>query len=111
MDPTLISFIVNAIIYGLGFYAGRQYMIKTYARLMVEDTEGMIEHLKNVQKIKIVEDEDNFTEVLVEHRDNSYYVYNKATSLFLGQGKSIDEAMQIVTERYPNQAFMYEETN
>lgn len=111
MSPEIVFFIVDVIMYTLGFYAGRKYMINRYAKIMSEDTDNMIEHLKNIQKIKMLEDESSQTEVVVEQHNNSYFVYNKETHLFLGQGTSVDEAMKIVTDRYPNQVFFYEETN
>lgn len=111
MSPEIISFIVNLIIYALGFYAGRKSMMNIYARIMTEDTDSMIEHLKRIQQIKMLEDVENQTEVVVEERDNGFFVYNKETHLFLGQGNSIEEAMKIATDRFPNQIFFYEEAN
>lgn len=110
MNPELISFLTNLVIFCVGFYAGRNFMIKIYSQMMVDDTERMIEHLQNIQKIKDI-DEDDETEVVVEQHNDRFYVYNKVTHLFLGQGHSIDEAMKIVSERFPDQIFVYEETN
>lgn len=110
MNDTFISFLIYTVVYWGGFFVGRHFLMKQFSRIMADDTESMIEHLYEIQRIKEQFNDDQ-TEVIIEHHNNSYFVYNKTTSLFLGQGSSIDEAMEIVTNRFPDRVFFYEETH
>ena len=90
--------IINFWSYQRGWKAGQQHMIHK----MASDPDTMLEAF---QKIKAIEIADSATEVEVELNNNLYYIYNKETKLFLGQGSSLEDAMQIVCERFPNQSF------
>ena len=90
--------IINFWSYYRGWQAGQQNMIHK----MADNPDIMLEAF---QKIKDLEIEEEATEVEVETNNNLFYIYNKETKLFLGQGTSLEDAMQIVCERFPNQAF------
>ena len=111
MSPEFISFIFFVIIYGIGFYSGRRYMIQKFTNMMHEQTDEMIIRLQMIKQLDDMDEEEIQTEVVVEQHNDSYFVYNKSTKMFLGQGPSVDEAMTAVIKRFPGQAFFYEEAN
>lgn len=106
MSLELFNFLFVIAFYWLGFFIGRYYMTRRFTQIMVDNPEGMIKQLKEIQQIKknFDEDEDGI-DVVVEQRNDLYYVYNKATQCFLGQGHSVDEAMEVVYQRYPDKEF------
>ena len=93
-----------------GFLIGRTHMMRIYAQIMADDPDSMIAHLHRIKEIKEVQDQEQIEVIIEQHKDN-FFVYNKQTKLFLGQGSTIDNAMQTVAERFPDQVFCHEETN
>lgn len=102
----IIEFVVAWI---FGFHIGTNLMRDRMKRNISENPDELI---ASIQQIKQLSEEVNEMkegiEVVVEQHNNRFFVYNKSSHLFLGQGESIDDAMKTVTERFPNQVFMYE---
>ena len=77
---------------------------------IVDDPDRIIEIIQEIKRKNAEFEEDsNATEVVIEQHNDRFFVYNKSTNLFLGQGSSVDEAMDVVVQRFPTQVFVYDE--
>ena len=45
------------------------------------------------------------TEIIIENHNGNFFVYNKKTNQFLGQGLSHELALGVVKERFPSMEF------
>lgn len=97
----ILSFLVIYLAYKQGWRDRERHMIRN----MAENPDIMLEAL---QKVKELERKD-MTEVVVEEDGPQFFVYNKQTHQFLGQGPSVDDAMMVVCERFPDQYFIIEQ--
>ncbi len=105
----ILTIICNIAVWFSGYMLG---VMRTKQQLAMNIIENPDRIMAIVQQIKdaneAVEQDENLTEVTIEQHNDRFFVYNKETSLFLGQGTSVDDAMKVVTERFPNNMFVYE---
>lgn len=104
----LFAFAIFLPSYLLGVNHARKSLFKN----ITEDPDriiGIINQIKSIQEAG--EELPDSTEVYFEQHNDQFFVYNKATNLYLGQGSNIDDAMKTVTARFPTQQFFYEETD
>lgn len=94
----VVLLVLNFIAYKRGWSDGQKTMI----RKMAENPDTMMDAFKQIKELEIAE---SATEVEVESHNDSVYIYNKETKLFLGQGIDLDDAMKTVCERFPDKAF------
>lgn len=101
--------ILLVAVYWVGFFIGQFFLKRHIANNIAEDPDRVINAIKQIKDIQDEMDDLNEpTEVLIEQHKDSFFVYNKQTSLFLGQGNSVDDAMKVVTERFPHTMFVYD---
>lgn len=100
------AFLINvAVVFVLNFWSykkGWRDRERSMIHNMAANPDVMLEALNKVKELDIAE---SATEVEVEVNDNCFYIYNKESKLFLGQGPSLDDAMETVCHRFPDQAF------
>lgn len=94
----VILLVINFWSYKRGWRDGQKNMISK----MAENPDVMLSAFKQIKELEIAE---SATEVEAEKHNNLVYIYNKETKLFLGQGHDLDDAMRVVCERFPDQAF------
>lgn len=110
MSYVVITFLVNIAIWGLGYFTGVMRARHQMSARIVEDPDRILGIINKIKQENEKFNEENFpTEILIEERDSRFFVYNKETSLFLGQGDSIDDAMDTVCKRFPNIVFVHED--
>lgn len=98
--------ILQLVSFFMGFFIGQHFLKKEVARNIVDDPDKFINAIHDIKCLQNVLDED-LTEVTVENHIDSFYIYDKETSLFLGQGSTLEDAMTAVTDRFPNTKFVY----
>jgi hypothetical protein len=97
------------LIFVFGYMAGWFRASKHILDRMLEKPETMVELLKKYQTAK---EADNDTETLTDVREievqnekGSFYLYAKDNGEFLGQGTTLDQALEVVRQRFPGQNF------
>lgn len=96
----IINFVLCFTLYKLGWKNKEKQM----AKVISDDPDNMIAFCRMIKQMQEQEDhEENggaIIEVTVEKLSNQYYVYDKVTNNFLGQGSTIESAMEVVTTRF-----------
>jgi hypothetical protein len=104
------QFIIYAIIFAAGWIANHM-MFKYH---MHENPEKMLELVEQLKQIKETNDKQKFRDkepdviVRVEHYGTLTYLFDKTSDQFLGQGLTIDEAMEKAVKRFPDTKFLVE---
>lgn len=93
-----------------GYFLGVINTKRHFAKMILDDPDRIIGIINQTKSIR----DDNSPllhgiKIYVEEHNDQFYVYNKSTNLFLGQGPSFDDAIETVARRFPNQQFFYEE--
>jgi hypothetical protein len=100
-----ILYIVLVFIVGyfMGWFRASKHMLDR----MLSKPESMIELL---EKYKAVKEEDSsevsgVREIEIQKENNAFYLYAKDNGEFLGQGTTLDQALEVVKQRFPEQNF------
>lgn len=103
--------IVSGVIAMIGAWAGWHARGIVMMAMFSEHPEHIIEIL---QKIKKINDEENVTakvvkaigvEVEPELVNGVWYAYSKDSNQFVGQGTTIEEALEQAKQRFPGKSF------
>jgi hypothetical protein len=100
-----------AMVFVFGYVAGWLGHARSLLNKLLQDPDEMIrilnEYKKEQSKIQIIEREDATParEIEVEQQNGVFYLYAKDNGQFLAQAPSLDEALKIVEQRFPNQSF------
>lgn len=104
MEDNLLIYIILS--FAFGYWLSHFFMI----RRILKNPQGMIELLKRYQESddevkKIQNSEGSAIEVEVVKEQNSYYLYSKFDNQFLGQGHTLEDALDNTRKRFPNKSF------
>ena len=96
------------LIFITGFIFGWIKASKSMLDRILEKPETMMELLKKYKDSK--DDVDSISangirEIEVQNEKGSFYLYAKDNGEFLGQGNTLEEALEIVRKRFPGQNF------
>lgn len=105
MDILLI-FLIFVAGYAAGWFRASKHLLDR----MLEKPEIMMQLLKKYKEAKDeVDTEDtgavSVREIEIQKENNSFYLYAKDNGEFLGQGTTLDQALEVVKQRFPNQNF------
>jgi hypothetical protein len=107
MDILLI-FLIFVAGYAAGWFRASKHMLDR----MLEKPEVVMELLKKYKAAKDeVDAEDAGTastavrEIEIQKENSSFYLYAKDNGEFLGQGSTLDQALETVKQRFPGQNF------
>lgn len=104
------QFIIYATIFACGWIANH-FMFKYNMTENPEKMREMIEELKEIKKnndlIKF-QTKDPDVIIRVEHYGSLTYLFNKDSDQFLGQGLTVDEALEKASVRFPDTKFLIE---
>ena len=101
----MVMFFLNVSIFFAAFFLGCLYKNRQIINKMIANPDAFIVMMHDLKKMLEVEEDIANTEVHIEQVGQHFYIYNKTTNQFLGQGRSIDEAMTVVIDRFPNMNF------
>ena len=105
----MVLLFLLAVCFASGYLYGQYILKQRMTQRLSDDPDGIISMIMKIkEKNEEIEKIGEPVEVVIEESNNSYFVYNKETKLFLGQGPTVDDAMKIVTERFPSSVFVYE---
>ena len=100
-----ILYIVLVFIVGyfMGWFRASKHMLDR----ILSKPESMIELL---EKYKAAKKEDSVVsdarEIEIQQENSVLYLYAKDNGEFLGQGKTLDQALEVVEQRFPEQNFV-----
>jgi len=106
MDILLI-FLIFVVGYAAGWFRASKYMLDR----MLEKPDAVMELLKKYKAAKDeVDAEDVGTalvvrEIEIQKENSAFYLYAKDNGEFLGQGTTLDQALEVVKQRFPEQNF------
>lgn len=103
MDLIFIFFVfISGIVIGWSANA------RAITRKLLDDPERMIKILTEYKAVKAadsVRSEEDVRSIKVERHGESLYLFTKDTDEFLGQGKTLQEALDNVSSRFPGKNF------
>lgn len=106
MDIVLL-FLIFVAGYAAGWFRASKHMLDR----MLEKPDVVMQLLK---KYKVAKDEEesnkdiassSVREIEVQKENNSFYLFAKDNGEFLGQGTTLDQALEVVKQRFPGQNF------
>lgn len=95
------------LVFIVGYFVGWFRSSKSMLDRILAKPESMIELL---EKYKTAKEDDNtvvsdIREIEVHNENGSFYLYAKDNGEFLGQGASIEDALEAVRKRFPGKNF------
>jgi hypothetical protein len=107
MELSLLTIVITIVVV---FIAGSIVGWLTHARgvllNMLEDPDHMIKLLTDYKNNPDRESTDeNAHEITVEQDNGMFYLYEKSNKQFLGQGTTLEIALEEVAKRFPDGAF------
>lgn len=111
MEAILDIFIICAVMIGIGFWFGWHFRGITMMAMFSDDPQKVIDILERIKKIN---EEERLsakllkavgTEVEPELVNGQWYAYTKDTNQFVGQGSTIQEALDQAKTRFPGKTF------
>ncbi len=110
MSEILIMVAVNIFCFWAGYRLGlRVAVVRMIASILKDPTElqnAIKEYSKAVAQEQAQTQRQGVRELRVELHGGHYYLYAKDTDEFLGQGSTLEAAMDLVAQRYPGVEFM-----
>jgi hypothetical protein len=99
-----------ALVFGLGFFAGWLRASKSILDRMLSKPEEMMDLLKKYKEVKDevetgAPNSSSIRELEIHNEKGAFYLFAKDNGQFLGQGTSIEEALEAVRSRFPGQNF------
>lgn len=104
------QFIIYATIFACGWIANH-FMLKYN---ITENPEKMRELIEEIKKIKDENDKQKFRDkdpdvlIRIEHYGTLTYLFDKSSDQFLGQGLTVEEALEKAEKRFPTTKFLIE---
>ena len=96
------------LVFIVGYFMGWFRASKIMLDRMLAKPESMIELLEKYKTAKQEEEtkvEDSVREIEVHNEKGAFYLYAKDNGEFLGQGSSIEDALESVRKRFPGKNF------
>lgn len=105
MDILLI-FLIFLVGYAAGWFRASKHMLDR----MLEKPDIMMQLLKKYKEAKEESTDgapifSNMREIEVQNENSYFYLYAKDNGEFLGQGATLDQALEVVKQRFPGQNF------
>lgn len=111
----MIGIMIGVFIIGL--LSGLWLTLKLVRYYIINNPEGFIDSIRKEHQYYLdsldggPEDIDDPDSMIVswECRDAVWYLYDVSTKMFAGQGKSLDEAVEVVKSRFPNKEIVVQQ--
>lgn len=103
-DIILIAGCVGVIAYYIGYHVRNIQMMK----LLASNPEHFISVLEKVKSINTEIDKgmpEDKIPVAYEVHNSYYYAFNQISGEFLGQGPTLNEALEMASKRFPGKKF------
>ena len=104
MEGDLLIYIILSFVFG---YSLSHFLM---IRKILENPQAMIDLLEKYKRsndeIKNIQDLDkNLLEIEIVKEQDNFYLYSKKDKEFLGQGLTIEIALENIRRRFPNKSF------
>ena len=102
-----MDIILLLLAFAIGYVIGWMLQGRKLLRNLLSNPDNMIRLLEAYKQAEAVDNEakTGVTEVAVEQHNDTYFLYAKSTNEFLGQGASLEEALNDLRLRFPNKVF------
>lgn len=104
-----MELILLFVIFAAGFVFGWIVNARAITQKLLDDPERIIKILTEYKTTKETSDRADNNEapssIKVERHGETLYLFSKDTDEFLGQGSSLQEALDNVAKRFPNKNF------
>lgn len=102
----LFIFLIFLAGYMAGWFRASKHMLDR----MLDKPDTMMQLLKKYQTAKEEAENDepvllDVREIEIQKENNTFYLYAKDNGEFLGQGTTLDQALEVVKQRFPGQNF------
>ena len=98
IEDLLLSLLVNVIVFYAGYRWGMHQAIIRLITNYVSNPKELDKAFK--QLVELNNDVKDHIDVVAEWHENTVYLYRKDTHEFMGQGSSVDQAMdQVILEK------------
>lgn len=102
----IVTIVCNIAVWVSGYMLGVMRTKRQLSTNIIEDPDRIIAIIQEIKKKnEEFEQLSEPTEVLIEQHNDRFFVYNKDTHLFLGQGSTPELALSVVQDRFPDQEF------
>lgn len=89
-----------------GYVAGWLSHAKVLADRLLEDPDSMIKALQDYKHEEQINAQSaTVREIEVDQKNDIFYLYAKDNGQFLSQASTLDDALELVHKRFPNQEF------
>ena len=89
-----------------------EFRIQMLTEAMLDAVTATRRHAEKQQTRTIEEKEaENIIPVRIERQNDVFYVYHEKDSLFLAQGKSLEEIRDLLTKRFPGKRIVASNDN
>lgn len=98
----LIFIVVGLFVWVMGVLSGWQAR-ERYAQRVLQKLMGEVKESE--------EESEELIQITIEKHNEVFYVYDRKTKTFMGQGKNRDEIEDVLHERFPGKRFGASEQN
>lgn len=109
MDNSTLLYLLGLV---FAFWLGNRFARAKFLYNISENPERTIETLKKIQELnrqeRLADESGAPAEAILvqkEEQQGLVYLFNKETDQFLGQGKTIEDALKQASSRFPNKIF------
>ena len=119
MEVFLLDLLLLLVVGSIGFLLGWHAHTAIMIQRLSDNPDPMIEILKKIKESndkdeglteqQIRNKEKGWTEIHTEQINSVWYVYEKETNKFLGQGSDLEKTLVEIGSRNPDKTFWYNE--
>lgn len=99
---TLLLLISIGAVWISGYMVGMAKAKQQLSMNIIENPDRIIAIIQEIKKKNEEFEELENIEVEIEKYNDQFFVYNKKTRLFLGQGSTSESALSVVRDRFPD---------
>jgi hypothetical protein len=81
--------------------------VRGYSKRQREAIEKLNSFVESIEKEEI----ENIIPVRIERQNDIFFVYNEEDSMFLAQGKSLEEIRELLVKRFPGKRIVASQEN
>lgn len=105
MDQYILHIVEFFSIFMIGYVVGKHILA---ARLR-NSPDRAIKELQQYINNKTETTASAATTLIVEQTNDQYYLFTKDTDQFVGQGTTLEQAIESARQRFPNKQFQFEQ--
>ena len=102
----LVDIILLALVFWAGYTWGVRVAVMRIITSIAQDPEHLGRALDDFRAVRKVKDTDDTTgDIIVERHGGQLYLYDREDNEFLAQGATLEQALELVANRYPDRKY------